>query len=272
MKSGELISLIQSYDKADKQKAPGNTFVVVCSSTPAAPFHVVACSSTPTDSSPNSESCCCTGTQIHDFTPTLAEVYVDDICCTSACKEKIYGYKEHANSLIIQQQLSKYDLYQIKKKITGYKDMVEAQKRDIRQLHKDLSQEKCRHLHFKELSEKLTIELDSLKSTFENTEFHFKKIDVSSEKVENMINKQLQFSKKETRNKGLGYVSIPPPYNHSYTAIPMTERKIANMPDMVYGWASDVKVEPAKSKKTEISKPKKNETKTTEPASTPVVV
>ena len=91
----------------------------------------------------------------------------------------------------MQLQLSKSDLYQIKKKINGYKDIVEAQKRDIRQLQNDLSQEKCRHLHFKELSEKLTVELGNLKSTFENTEFNFKKFDVSSEKVEKMINKHL---------------------------------------------------------------------------------
>ena len=101
----------------------------------------------------------------------------------------------------MQLQLSKYDLYQIKKKINGYKDIVEAQKRDIRQLQNDLSQEKCRHLHFKELSEKLTVELGNLKSTFENTEFNFKKFDVSSEKVEKMINQQLKYSKRKSETK-----------------------------------------------------------------------
>ena len=122
------------------------------------------------------------------------------------------------------------------------------------------------------MSEKLTVEIDNLKSTFENTEFNFKKFDVSSEKVEKMINQQLQFSKKEVRNKGLGYVSISPPYNHNYTSIPITEEEIANMPDMEYGRGSDVKVEPAKPSKVKISKPKTNETKTTKPTSAPVFV
>ena len=91
--------------------------------------------------------------RIHEFTPIPTEVRVDNICCTPACRDKVNGYKEQADSLILQLQLSKSDLYQIKKKINGYKDIVEAQKRDIRQLQNDLSQEKCRYLHFKELSE-----------------------------------------------------------------------------------------------------------------------
>ncbi|MFS7979205.1 putative transcription factor interactor and regulator CCHC(Zn) family [Helianthus anomalus] len=67
MKPDELISLIKSYDKADKQKAQGNTFAALCSSTPA-------------DSLSNSESGCCTGTQIHEFThtPTKAKSTAED--------------------------------------------------------------------------------------------------------------------------------------------------------------------------------------------------
>ena len=204
MKPDELISLIRSYDKADKQKAQDTTSAAVCSSTsvpPVSSLPAVACSSTPADSSTNSKSGFCAGTPIYEFTPTPSEVCVDDICCTKACREKVSGYKAQTNSLVMQLQLSKSDLYQIKKKINGYKDIVEAQKRDIRQLQNDLSQEKCRHLHFKELSEKLTVELGNLKSTFENTEFNFKKFDVSSEKVEKMINQQLKYSKRKSEIK-----------------------------------------------------------------------
>ena len=239
---------------------------------PVSPLSVVVCSSTPANSSTNSESGFYAGTQIHDFTPTPSEVCVDDICCTKACREKVSGYKAQANSLVMQLQLSKSDVYQIKKKFSGYKDMVEAQKRDIRKLQKDLSEEKCRHLHFKELAEKLNAELDSLKLTFENTEFNFKKFEVSSEKVEKMINKHLQFSKKETRNKGLGYVSIPPPYNHFYTNIPLTDEEIAAIPDMAYGGVKGLKVEPVKTTQINISKPKKKETKKNESTYAPVFV
>ncbi|MFS7964021.1 hypothetical protein Hanom_Chr08g00745191 [Helianthus anomalus] len=87
-----------------------------------------------------------------------------------------------------------------------------------------------------------------------------------------MIYKQLKFSKKEVRNKSLGFVCIPPPYNHSYTSIPLTEEEIANMPDMVYGRTSDVKVEPAKPTKIKILKPNRNETKITKQASAHIFV
>ncbi|KAJ0682875.1 hypothetical protein HanPI659440_Chr16g0652211 [Helianthus annuus] len=214
MKPDELISLIKSYNNADKQSAQGNTSDASCSPTPTptAPLPAAVCSST-------SDA----GIQIYDFTSISTKVCVDDICCTAKCREKVKGFKEQADSLVMQLQYTRSSSYEIKKKLGGYKDMVEAQKRDIRKLHSDLSEANCRYLHFKELSEKLTIELNNLKSTFENTEFNFKKFDVSSEKVEKMINQQLKYSKKEVRNKGLGFVCIPPPYNHNYTSIPMTD-------------------------------------------------
>ncbi|MFS7968207.1 hypothetical protein Hanom_Chr09g00794771 [Helianthus anomalus] len=137
--------------------------------------------------------------------------------------------------------------------------MVEAHKLDIRKLHNDLSEANYRYLHFKELSEKLIVELNDLKSTFENTEFNFKKFDVSSEKVEKIINQHLKYSKKEVRNKGLGFVCIPPPYNHNYTSLPMTEEEIDNLLDMEYGKPGDRKVEPVKPKKIKITRPDKTE-------------
>ncbi|KAM0040032.1 putative transcription factor interactor and regulator CCHC(Zn) family [Helianthus debilis subsp. tardiflorus] len=159
----------------------------------------------------------------------------------------------------MQLQCTKSSSYEVKKKLDGYKEVVEAKKRDIRQLHSDLSEARCRYLHFKELSEKLTVELNDLKSTFENTEFNFKKFDVSSEKVEKMINQQLKYSKKEVRNKGLGFVCIPPPYNHNYTSIPMTDEEIADLPEMEYGKPGDRKAEPVKQKKVKITRPGKTE-------------
>ncbi|KAM0036988.1 putative transcription factor interactor and regulator CCHC(Zn) family [Helianthus debilis subsp. tardiflorus] len=227
MKPDELISIIKSYNNADKQSAQGNT----------------------SDAS----------IQIHDFTLIPNEVCLDDVCCTEKCRKKVKGFKEQAQSLSMQLQCTKSSSYEVKKKLDGYKEVVEAQKRDIRQLHSDLSEAKCRYLHFKELSEKLTVELNNLKSTFENTEFNFKKFDVSSEKVEKMINQQLKYSKKEVRNKGLGFVCIPPPYNHNYTSIPMTDEEIADLPEMEYGKPGDRKAEPVKPKKVKITRPDKTE-------------
>ena len=76
----------------------------------------------------------------------------------------------------------------MKKKLNSYKEVVEKQKLDIKRLHQEVSDHKCRYLHFKRLSDTLTAELISLKSKFENADFHFKKFDCSSEKVEKMIN------------------------------------------------------------------------------------
>ncbi|MFS7902821.1 hypothetical protein Hanom_Chr01g00015851 [Helianthus anomalus] len=68
MKPDELISLIKSYDKADKQKAQGNTSAAICSSTPTAPLSgVLSLVIKSADSSPNSESGCCAGTQNQSF-------------------------------------------------------------------------------------------------------------------------------------------------------------------------------------------------------------
>ncbi|MFS8034413.1 putative transcription factor interactor and regulator CCHC(Zn) family [Helianthus anomalus] len=87
-----------------------------------------------------------------------------------------------------------------------------------------------------------------------------------------MINKQLQFSKKEVSNKRLRFVCILPPYDHNYTSIPIIEEEIANMPDMAYGGVKGLNVEPAKNSKVKISKPKKTKTTTNESTSTPVFV
>ncbi|MFS7964523.1 hypothetical protein Hanom_Chr08g00751351 [Helianthus anomalus] len=116
MKPDELISLIKSYDNADKQKAQCNTSDAVFSPTPTptAPLPAVVCSSTSAESSQNSESGCCTGIQIHDFTPTIKEVCVDDICCTSKCGEKVKGFKEQADSLVMQLQYTRSNNYEIK--------------------------------------------------------------------------------------------------------------------------------------------------------------
>ncbi|MFS7998525.1 hypothetical protein Hanom_Chr12g01154881 [Helianthus anomalus] len=85
MEPDELISLSKSYDTTDKQKAQCKKSATVCSSihaAPVAPLPAVVCSSTPADS----ESICSAGFQIHQLTPTLTEVCVDNMCWTTACK------------------------------------------------------------------------------------------------------------------------------------------------------------------------------------------
>ncbi|KAM0045971.1 hypothetical protein Hdeb2414_s0009g00310271 [Helianthus debilis subsp. tardiflorus] len=74
-----------------------------------------------------------------------------------------------------------------------------------------------------------------------------------------MINQQLKYFKKEVRNKGLGFVCIPPPYNHNYTSLLMTEEEIDNLPEMEYLKPGDRKVEPVNPKKIKITRPDKIE-------------
>ena len=64
----------------------------------------------------------------------------------------------------------------------------------------------------------MTAELDAWKANFKNTEFNFKKFDVSSAKVETMIETQLKW--KNRYNQGLGYDKVPPPFNDNYTVTP----------------------------------------------------
>ena len=60
----------------------------------------------------------------------------------------------------------------------------------------------------------LVAEIESLKGNFENADFNFRKFDVLSEVVANMIDHCMQF--KRNQSKGLGYNQVPPPFNHSY--------------------------------------------------------
>ena len=61
----------------------------------------------------------------------------------------------------------------------------------------------------------LTAELDASNARFKDVEFNFKKFEVSSEKVEVMIENHLKF--KDQSTEGLGYSAVPPPFNDNYT-------------------------------------------------------
>ena len=98
-----------------------------------------------------------------------------------------------------------------------------------------MSDQKCRYLHFKRLSDTLTTELISLKSKFENAEFNFRKFDCSSDQVEKKLACQLRFKEKDMRNKGLGFAEIPPPFNQNYSSIPMSDEELLALPLKGYG-------------------------------------
>src|ERR1044071_707791 len=107
-------------------------------------------------------------------------------------------------------------------------------------------------MHQKKVIDELSAELDSLKSKFENADFHFRKFDCSSERVEKMISSKLKF--RENKGAGIGFVEIAPPYNHNYTRLPLSDEEIENEKNMEYG--KGLVVEPTKSVPIKITEPK----------------
>ena len=61
----------------------------------------------------------------------------------------------------------------------------------------------------------MTAELDASNARFKDADFNFKKFEVSSDKVEVMIEKYFQF--RDQSIEGLGYNSVAPPFNDNYT-------------------------------------------------------
>ena len=109
----------------------------------------------------------------------------------------------------------KYDGYTLRKSKKPLKEKLEAQTKDYHRIQEEYSVKCCHYKDAKNKIEKLTAELDALKAKFQGANFNFKKIDVSSEKVETMIENHIKF--KDQTTEGLGYNNVPPPFNENYT-------------------------------------------------------
>ena len=84
----------------------------------------------------------------------------------------------------------------LRKSINRLKKKLEAQIKILNRVKEEYST-KCVHYRFaKEKIANLTIKLDALKAKFKDADFNFKKFDVSSEIVELMIKKQLNWKDK----------------------------------------------------------------------------
>lgn len=94
---------------------------------------------------------------------------------------------------------------------------MEAAVKDFKRIAQEHSVTSSNLIFAKEDIAKLTAELDALKAKYQDAEFNFKKFDVSSTVVETMIEKQLRFKNQDKDKKGLGYNSVPPPFNDNYT-------------------------------------------------------
>ena len=65
------------------------------------------------------------------------------------------------------------------------------------------------------------------------TNVSFKNYTASSKTIESLFEPQLKF--KDNQNKVLGYDSVPPPFNHNYTSILMTQEEIVREAHLRYG-------------------------------------
>ena len=81
-----------------------------------------------------------------------------------------------------------------------FNKQVDAQINDIKQLKRDLSDKSCQLLDSQATVHNLTLEIEQLKSTLTDADFHFTKFKRTSQVVKNLINKPL--SLKITTRKG----------------------------------------------------------------------
>ena len=146
---------------------------------------------------------------------TFSTKEVSETSCSQSCADKVNKYREQ-NELLVREVFDlKNEIYEIKKVNKPLKEKLEAQAKDLSRIKEEYSI-KCVHYCFaKEKIANLTAELDALKAKFKDAEFSFKNFDVSSEIVESMIEKQLKW--KDTQKEGLGYHSVPAPFNDNYT-------------------------------------------------------
>ncbi|MFS7935786.1 hypothetical protein Hanom_Chr05g00407661 [Helianthus anomalus] len=79
--------------------------------------------------------------------------------------------------------------------------------------------------------------LELLTGKYQQNEVNIKKLDTSSNVVQDVCNVQLAY--KENQGKGLGYNQVAPPYNHNYTRMPDTKEELENEQHMMYGKPSD---------------------------------
>ncbi|KAL4592780.1 hypothetical protein LXL04_005785 [Taraxacum kok-saghyz] len=84
-----------------------------------------------------------------------------------------------------------------------------------RRIQEELSVKNCLYDIAQQKILTLTAELTASNARFKDAEFNFKKFEVSSEKVEAMIENHLKFKNNST--DGLGYHTVAPPFNDNYT-------------------------------------------------------
>ena len=140
---------------------------------------------------------------------------VSETSCSLSCTLKFKSCCEQMDSLIREVEDLKYHGYTLRQSQKPLKEKLEAQTKDYHRIQEEYSVKCCHYKDAKKKIENLTAELDALKAKFQDANFNFKRFDVSSEKVEIMIENHLKF--KDQTTEGLGYNNVPPPFNDNYT-------------------------------------------------------
>ena len=139
---------------------------------------------------------------------------VNEIACSDLCLARMKSYIEQVENLHRMVEHHRAESYELKKGQKPLKNKMDTALGDFRKLYKDHTELSIQYSDALKEIACLTAELDTLKSKFQNADFNFKKFDVSSVVVESMIEKQLKF--KDQKTEGLGYGSVPPPFNDNY--------------------------------------------------------
>ena len=111
----------------------------------------------------------------------------------TSCNAKLKLCREEIDSLIREIEDIKYDGYVLRKNQKPIREKLEAQTKDYKRIQEELSVKNFLYDIAQETISYLNAELDAANTRFKDDDFNFRKFEVSSEKVEVMIEKHLQF-------------------------------------------------------------------------------
>ena len=117
---------------------------------------------------------------------------VSSISCSQACIDKMKQYRKQHDLLIREIEDLRYNGYTLRKSQKPLKEKLEAQTKDYKRIQEELSVKSCLYDIAQQKIVKLTAELDASNARFRDAEFNFKKFDVSSEKVEIIIENHMK--------------------------------------------------------------------------------
>ena len=145
---------------------------------------------------------------------SCTNIPANEVSCTPSCEDTIKILREHNDLLKREVKDLKYEGYQLKKGQKPLKAELEEKTKDFRKLQEVYSNKCENYDYIKRQLATITEELDTLKIKCGKTNVSFKNYTASSQTIKCLFETQLKFN--DNQNKGLGYDSVPPPFNHNY--------------------------------------------------------